>query len=38
MSVSMKQFQPDAGIDLRIAFFSISCYILAYQMKAFLNC
>lgn len=38
MSVSVKQSEPVAGIDLSIAYFSISCYILAYQMEAFLNC
>jgi len=38
MSVSLKQSEPVAAIDLTIAYFSISCYILAYQMKAFLNC
>lgn len=36
LSVSMKWFEPVAGIDL--AYFTISCYILGYKMKAFLNC
>lgn len=36
--VSVNEIEPVASIDLSIAYFSISCYILAYQMKAFLNC